>query len=87
MLTTNLRKVGGSVMLAIPRAILDIMRVEAGATVRLAMDGERLIIVPQKKPRYTLEELLDQCKMGSETVEQAEEDRAWVNLPPVGREL
>ena len=43
MHTTNLRKVGGSVMLAVPRAILDMLHLEAGATVGLA-DGERLVV-------------------------------------------
>lgn len=87
MLTTNLRRVGGSVMLAVPRAILDMMRVEAGATVRLAMDGERLIIEPQKKPRYSLDDLLDQCRQESDSEAQLEEDRVWLNLTSVGREL
>ena len=58
MHTTNLRKVGGSVMLAVPRAILDMLHLEAGATVGLAVDGERLVVLPQPKPRYTLDELL-----------------------------
>ena len=32
MHTTNLRKVGGSVMLAVPPALLDLLRIGAGAT-------------------------------------------------------
>jgi antitoxin ChpS len=87
MLTTNLRKVGGSVMLAVPRAVLDMMRLEAGATVQLAVEGERLIIEPQKKPRYSLDELLDQCLDGAGVMPQEDEDHAWVNLAPVGKEL
>jgi antitoxin ChpS len=87
MLTTNLRKVGGSVMLTVPRAILDMMSLEAGATVQLAMDGERLVIEPQKKPRYSLDELLDQYREGADAVAQLDEDRAWLNLTSVGREL
>lgn len=87
MLTTNLRKVGGSVMLAVPRAVLEMMRLEAGATVQLAVEGERLIIEPQKKLRYSLDELLNECSKGTEAIVQQDEDRAWVNLAPVGREL
>ena len=64
MHTTNLRKVGGSVMLAVPRAILDMLHLEAGATVGLAVNGEQLVVVPQPKPRYTLDELLAQCDLG-----------------------
>ncbi len=44
MHTTNLRKVGGSVMLAVPRAILDMLHLEVGATVGLAVDGEQLVV-------------------------------------------
>jgi antitoxin ChpS len=87
MLTTSLRKVGGSVMLAVPRAVLDMMQLEAGATVQLAVDGERLIIEPKKKPRYSLDELLNQCREGADPIAQQDEDRTWVNLAPVGREL
>jgi antitoxin ChpS len=82
--TTNLRKVGGSVMLAVPRAILDLLHLEAGATVGLAVDGERLVVQPQPKPKYTLDELLAQCGAQADITE---EDRAWLDLPPMGREL
>ena len=81
---TNLRKVGGSVMLAVPRAILDLLHLEAGATVGLALDGERLVVQPQPKPRYTLDELLAQCDPDAEITA---EDRAWIDAAPSGREL
>ena len=84
MHTTNLRKVGGSVMLAVPPAILDMLHLEAGATVGLAVDGERLVVQPQTKPKYTLDELLAQCNPEAAT---AEEDSAWLSVAPVGREL
>jgi antitoxin ChpS len=87
MLTTNLRKVGGSVMLTVPRTVLDMMRLDAGATVCLALDGERLIVEPQKKPRYSLSELLGQCREEADAVAQPDEDRAWLDLTAVGREL
>jgi antitoxin ChpS len=84
MHTTNLRKVGGSVMLAVPRAILDMLHLEAGATVGLAVDGERLVVLPQPKPRYTLDELLAQYDPQPDITE---EDRAWLDLDSIGREL
>ncbi len=84
MHTTNLRKVGGSVMLAVPPAILDLLHLEAGATVGLAVDGDRLVVDPRVKPRYTLDELLAQCNPDAPL---SDEDRAWLHLPPAGREL
>jgi antitoxin ChpS len=84
MHTTNLRKVGGSVMLAVPRAILDLLHLEVGATVGLAVDGERLVVQAQPKPRYTLDELFAQCDPDAEITA---EDRAWIDVTPSGREL
>jgi antitoxin ChpS len=82
--TTNLRKVGGSVMLAVPPAVLDMLQLRAGATVALVVDGDRLIVEPQTRRRYTLDELLAQC---DQTAEPVQEDREWLDAPPVGREL
>jgi antitoxin ChpS len=83
MHTANLRKVGGSVMLAVPPAILDQLDLKAGATVGLAVDGERLIIEPRAKPRYTLEELLAASDYSQP---MTPEEREWIDAPPVGRE-
>ena len=84
MHTTNLRKVGGSVMLAVPRAILDLLHLRPGATVGVTVDGGRLVVEPQQRQRYSLDELLAKCDASAElTVE----DRAWVDAKPVGSEL
>jgi antitoxin ChpS len=82
MHTTKLRKVGGSVMLAVPGVILDLLHLEAGAAVELAVEGDRLLVQPQTKPRYTLDELLAQYDP-----DVKDEDRAWLGLTPAGREL
>jgi antitoxin ChpS len=81
---TTLRKVGGSVMLAVPPAILDLLDLTAGSSVGIAIDNGRLVIEPQKKPKYTLRELLDQCDPNAPINETA---REWLDAPPVGREL
>jgi antitoxin ChpS len=84
MAITNLRKVGGSVMMVVPPAILDQLDLKAGATVALAVEGERLIVEPQRRPRYTLDELLAD---GDPDLPIAAEDRAWLDAPAVGREI
>jgi antitoxin ChpS len=71
-------------MLAVPPAILDQLNLKAGATVGLAVEGERLILQPQAKPRYTLEELLAASDYSQP---MSAEDREWIDAPPVGREL
>jgi antitoxin ChpS len=84
MHTTNLRKVGGSVMLAVPPALLDVLHLSAGAKVGLVVDNGRLVVEPKARPRYTLDELLAQCDASAELTA---EDREWLDAKPVGSEL
>lgn len=84
MHTTNLRNVDGSVMLAVPQSILDRLHLAAGATVALAVEGERLIVEQKAKPRYTLEELLAQCDPDAPITD---EDRRWIDMTITGNEL
>jgi antitoxin ChpS len=84
MHTTNLRKVGGSVMMAVPPALLDLLHIGAGAKVGLAVDNGRLVVDPQPRPRYTLDDLLAQCDGGAGL---ADDDRTWLNDTPTGGEL
>ena len=84
MYVTNLRKVGGSVMLTLPPAILDLLSLKAGAAVGVSIEGDRLVVAAKRKPRYTLEELL---KASDYTTPQTPEEREWVDAPSVGREL
>ena len=82
MHTTTLRKVGGSVMLAVPPALLDVLELRAGANVRIGIEDGRLVVaVP--RPRYTLDELLAQCDENAAD----EVDGAWLDARPVGKEL
>lgn len=84
MHTTNLRKVGGSVMLTVPPAILDLLQLQAGATVGIAVTDGRLIIEPNPRPHYTMAELLAESDYSHP---QPIEEREWVDAPAVGREL
>jgi len=81
MHTTNLRKVGGSVMLAVPPAFLDQLHLHAGVTVGLSIDHGCLVVNPNPRPYYTLEELLAQCDAHAEI---SVEDREWLGVPAVG---
>jgi len=83
MHTTNLRKVGGSVMLAVPPALLDILHLQPGAKVGIAVERGRLVVEPQRR-RYTLDELLAQC---DPKARRAKQEREWLDSKPVGGEL
>lgn len=83
MHTTNLRKVGGSVMLAVPPAFLEQLHLQAGATVGLAIDNGCLVINPRPRPSYTLAELLAASDYSQP---QSPEEREWVDAPAIGNE-
>ena len=82
MHSTCLRKVGGSVMLAVPPPLLDLLKLRAGARVDLDIDDGRLVVVPCTQPSYTLDELLAQC----DKAEEDDVERAWLDSGPVGNE-
>lgn len=84
MHTTNLRKVGGSIMLAVPPALLDILQLRPGAKVGLAVRAGRLVVEPQTRPRYALDELLAQC---NPKARRGKKSREWVAGKAAGREL
>jgi antitoxin ChpS len=86
MHTTNLRKVGGSIMLAVPPALLDVLHLAPGAKVGLAVDNGRLVVEPQARPRYTMADLLAEAEAAG-VYPLPPEEREWIDAPAVGKEL
>ena len=82
--TTHLRKVGGSIMLAVPPAVLDLLELRVGAKVDIDVDNGRLVIEPKRRPTYSLDDLLAQC---DENAALSSEDRDWLDAKPAGHEL
>ena len=83
MTTSTLRRVGGSIVVALPPALLEQLHLEAGETVGLAVEGEQLILKRQR-PRYKLEDLLSECDY---SLPMDQEEREWLDAPAVGQEL
>ena len=83
MLLTTLRAVGGSVMFAIPKPILEGLGLSVNTQVALSVSGGRLIVEPHPRPRYTLAELMEQCDLSAPVTD---ETQAWLDDGPVGRE-
>ncbi|MBK8723625.1 MAG: antitoxin [Saprospiraceae bacterium] len=71
-------------MLTVPPALLELLHLQAGATVGISVDGERLVIEPYPRPRYTLAELLATSDYSQA---QPPEEREWVDAPALGREI
>jgi antitoxin ChpS len=85
MPTANLRRVGGSVMVAVPPAYLEHTGLGPNAPVAWEIEGDRLIMRPAAtRPRYTLAELLAQC---DQRKRRPRSDADWTSGGPVGREL
>ena len=84
MHTTNLRKVGGSVMLAVPPVLLNLLQLKAGATVAVAVEDGRVIVEAKPRPRYTMAELLAASDYSQP---RTAEEQEWIDAPAVGREL
>ena len=83
MPTATLRAVGGSVVMAIPKRILDLVHLQAGSRVDIDVRQGQLIVIPRRKKRYTLTELLAQCDSAAPLTA---EEREWLDAPAVGLE-
>jgi antitoxin ChpS len=82
--SARLRKVGGSVVLAIPKSMLDALELAPDACVGLSIKAGRLVVDPKMRRRYSLDELLAQCKPSAGRLRK---DHDWFENPPAGREL
>jgi len=71
-------------MVAIPKPMLDALDLAPDASVGLSIKAGRLVIDPKKRRRYSLDELLAQCKPSTR---RSRNDRDWTTSPPAGREL
>ena len=85
MTTATLRRLGGSVVMTIPRKVLALVNLDAGAKVKLYVENGKLVVSPQDKPTYRLAELLHTS--GSTKRRLTAEDRRWLTDGPVGKEL
>ena len=81
---TSLRKVGGSVMLAVSPVFLEELKINSGSLVDVALLEGRLVVKPITKPQYNLADLLARCDVDAK---MPKEDKQWLDLAPVGNEI
>jgi antitoxin ChpS len=84
MYDTKIRKVGGSLMFAVPPALLSVLALKEGSTVGLEVEAGRLVVHPNTRPRLDLSDLLAKCDF---SVPVSPEDEAWLTSRPVGDEI
>jgi len=79
----TLRSIGGSVVMAIPKRVLELVHLQSGSQVTIDVEDGRLIVEPAKKPKYTLAELMAQCDLSQPL---SADEQEWLNAPSVGAE-
>ena len=83
MPTATLRSVGGSIVMVIPKRILELVQLQAGSRVDIDVQQGQLIVIPQRRKRYTLSELLAQC---NSSLPLTDGEREWLDVPAIGLE-
>jgi antitoxin ChpS len=73
-------------MLAVPPALLDILHLQAGGKVGITIRSGRLVVEANRRPRYTMEELLALCNPGA-PLNLNKEDSDCLDANPAGGEL
>lgn len=81
---THLRKVGGSVMMALSPGFLEELKISSGSVVDVALVNGRLVVKPISKPSYQLVDLLAKC---DPKAKMPKEDKQWLELTPIGNEI
>lgn len=86
MQVLTVKKWGNSLGVRIPKNIADSGNLKVDQEVSVeAVEGKIIITPVTKVKKYLLRELLSQCPKESLTLD--EEDRAWLNTEPVGKEI
>lgn len=84
MYKTSVRKVGGSVMVAIPPFVLDQSGIVAGQRCGIEFKDGRIQIMADPIPEYRFEELLSNSEF-PEVEELGNEELNYINATVVGR--
>jgi antitoxin MazE/antitoxin ChpS len=81
---------GNSLGLRIPKAISELCSLTDKTRVKIVADQETITITKIKEPRkhIPLEERAKLCTgWDGKPYELTDEDREWINMPPVGKEI
>ncbi len=79
------KKWGNSLAARIPKAIADMIDLSLNQKINIEAKNGKIIITPViEKKEYTMDELLSQCS--SENTKLDDEEKAWLNDKPIGRE-
>jgi antitoxin ChpS len=88
----KLKKAGGSLVMTVPAAARNLLHLTEGQEMAISVEGSKVIMEPMpttmamrvQRPKYTLDELVAGYDADAPL---SEEERAWMDAPPVGREI
>jgi antitoxin component of MazEF toxin-antitoxin module len=86
MSTAILRKWGGAIAISLPKKILSMLSLEAGAEVNIAAENGKIILSPARQS-FTLLQLLKEQKQLERQLGHSLQDREWLDSKARGREL
>ncbi|GAA0721638.1 AbrB/MazE/SpoVT family DNA-binding domain-containing protein [Dokdonella soli] len=78
--TATLRRSGGSVILSIPKTIVESLAVDAGSVVELSLRGRSLSVTPARRS------LAERLAASPRSPTQWQRDDEWLEDAPQGRE-
>lgn len=75
---TALRAMEDSVMLDLPKAVLESLSLAPDMLISLSVAEGRLVVEPRRRPSYRLSDLVHQCDPSGRLTD---EDLAWLEAP------
>jgi antitoxin component of MazEF toxin-antitoxin module len=84
MTQVAIRQSGGANIISIPKVILRTLALDAGASLDLSIEGNKIILTPIKES-LTLEAILEGRPKSA--LRLTEEDQLWLNNQPIGKEI
>jgi antitoxin ChpS len=82
MRTTTLRQSGGSIIVSLPKALVEQLGLGPNSPVDVSLEGDRIVLARRK--RVGLAARLGQCDF---SVAVSDEDEAWLTMPDAGQEI
>lgn len=86
MATVTLRKWGGAVAISLPKKILAMLSLEAGAEVKIAAENGKIVLSPVRKT-LSLSQLIKEQKQLERQMGRRPTDRQWLDDAARGEEL
>ena len=83
MTSVAIRQSGGASIVSIPKAIVKTLGLQIGSQLDLSIENGHIILTPVED-ELTLESLLDGSP--KECFKITDEDREWLDMPPIGKE-